>query len=350
MLKVTQSLRRVLFITVVVILVSTCGSNISQEKSNPNDVSSSPECRIVEHDAGETQICNQPQKVAAISAYTLDIMLSLGAQPTGYAEHWARTFPRFDNPSQQIPYLGSRITTQPVNLGIRGSPSLEALTALKPDLILTEYQDNYELLSRIAPTVYVDYNKGGWQRDIHTIAKALYRETQVQQVLANHEQQLSATQTKLTSLLATHSRMLPINVMNWNAVRLAYKNNPQTLLNTLGFQLVRPENMEAGTRKTISIEALSQLEADIVIASRYRFDSESVWNNNSYDVPLGKFEQEWNQIPLLKNWQPNQEGCVYFVDGLLWGGTIRGPIADEIVMQQLPELLLPPCQNSKSEN
>ncbi|MEH2340086.1 MAG: hypothetical protein V7K22_00075, partial [Nostoc sp.] len=31
--------------------------------------------------------------------------------------------PKFDNPSQQIPYLGNFITSQPINLGDRSSPS-----------------------------------------------------------------------------------------------------------------------------------------------------------------------------------------------------------------------------------
>ena len=345
MLKISHILGLVLSITFVAILVSACGSNSSQTNSNPNNVSSSPECRIVEHDAGETQICNQPQKIAALSPYVLDIMLSLGAQPAGYAGNWTGTWFQFDNPSQQIPYLGNRITTQPVNLGVRANPSLEVLVALKPDLILTELPIHLELLSRIAPTVYVNYNKGGWRRDIHTITKALGRESQVQQVLANNKQQLSATQTKLTPLLAKHSRILLFNVTNWESVRFASDKDTQPkLINTLGFQLVRPMNMEAGTRKTLSIEVLSQLEANIVIAS-IRSDllnSDSVWNNNSYDVPLENFKREWNQIPLLQNWPPNREGCVYFVDGVLWV-TIRGPISEEIVMEQLPELLLPSC-------
>jgi iron complex transport system substrate-binding protein len=346
MVRISHTLGLVLFIGFVAMLVSACGSSNSQMHSTPNDVSSSPECRIVEHDAGETQICSRPQKIVTLDQYTLDILLSLGAQPAGYAERWSRNLSVFDRPSQQIPYLGSRITTQPIYLGGEGNPSLERLTALKPDLILTEQREQYELLSRIAPTVYVEYNKGGWKRDIHIIAKALDREPEAQQVLTMHQQQMRETQRKLAPVLATHSRLLLASVSNLgNPVDLYYKDPPATLLAALGFQLVSPKDMAAGTQRKISMETLSQLEADIVIASMRSdwLNSDSVWNSNSYDVPLENFKRAWNRIPLLQNWQPNQEGCVYFVDGVLWSGTIRGPIADEIVMQQLPELLLPPC-------
>ncbi|MDM9383744.1 iron-siderophore ABC transporter substrate-binding protein [Chlorogloeopsis sp. ULAP01] len=345
MVRIVHILQLVLTITIAAMIVSACNSNASQTFSHPTGIASSTECRIIQHDAGETNICNQPQKIAVLSQYTLDMMLSLGVQPAGFADYWSRSLTRFDHPTQQIPYLGSRITTQPINLGRVGNPSLEILTALKPDLILTEYRNQYELLSTIAPTVYVEYNKGGWKRDIYTIAKALDRESQVQQVLAKHEQQLRATQTKLAPVLATHSRLLLVNVRNLGTpVDLFYKDPPATLLDNLGFRLVKPESMEKRTRRKISIEILPQLETDIIIVSRYKFDSKSVWNNNSYDVPLDNFEREWNLIPLLKNLKANHEGCVYFVDGVLWGGTIRGPIADEIVMQQLPEILLPACR------
>jgi iron complex transport system substrate-binding protein len=203
MLRSVHLLRLVLCIAVAAQILSH-----AQEMLLPS------ECRIVEHDAGETKICNQPQKVVTLDQYTLDIMLSLGAQPAGYVERWSRNLSVFNRPSQQIPYLGSRITTQPIYLGSVGNPSLEKLTVLKPDLILTEGRQQYELLSRIAPTVYVEYNKGGWKRDIHTIAKALDREPEAQQVLAMHEQQIHETQKKLAPVLATHSRLLLVSVSN----------------------------------------------------------------------------------------------------------------------------------------
>jgi ABC-type Fe3+-hydroxamate transport system substrate-binding protein len=90
---------------------------------------------------GETQVCGQPQKIVALSPHLLDLLLSLDHQPAGYAE----VFPfhkgkYFDNPSQQIPYLGDRVTSQPINLGNRNEPSLERLIKLKPDLILGEVE------------------------------------------------------------------------------------------------------------------------------------------------------------------------------------------------------------------
>ena len=126
------------------LLIVACNGNApnrttSGDTANSTLSSNTSNCRIVKHDLGETQVCGQPQKIVALSPHLLDLLLSLDRQPAGYAE----VFPfhkgkYFDNPSQQIPYLGDRVTSQPINLGNRDEPSLERLIELKPDLILGE--------------------------------------------------------------------------------------------------------------------------------------------------------------------------------------------------------------------
>ncbi|BDA71331.1 hypothetical protein RIVM261_002240 [Rivularia sp. IAM M-261] len=75
--------------------------------------------------------------------------LALDVQPSAYADAYLFRLRQFNNHSQQIPYLGSFVTSQPINLGKRNNPSLETLTLLKPDLILgLNFQEN-QLLSKI---------------------------------------------------------------------------------------------------------------------------------------------------------------------------------------------------------
>ena len=100
------------------VLVVGCGLGNS---SDQNSQSTAADCRVVQHDLGEAQICGQPQKIAVLNAYPLGLLLALDQQPAGYAAtlkvHQGEVF---DNPVQQIPYLGERGTTHPINLtGIR---------------------------------------------------------------------------------------------------------------------------------------------------------------------------------------------------------------------------------------
>lgn len=72
------------------------------------------------------------------------MMLALDVQPSAYADAYLLKSLQFDNPSQQIPYLGNLVTSQPINLGDRNNPSLETLT-----LLITPYG----LVSSVAPSV-----------------------------------------------------------------------------------------------------------------------------------------------------------------------------------------------------
>ena len=137
------------------------------------------DCRLIEHDLGETEVCGEPRKVVTLSLHMLDLLLSLDRQPVAATMtlniHQGDVF---DNPAQQIPYLGDRVTTEPVNLGDDHTPSLEKLAALKPDLIVGEASrnaDEYDLLSQIAPTLLWEdrTEQGKWQESLRDIATAL---------------------------------------------------------------------------------------------------------------------------------------------------------------------------------
>lgn len=50
--------------------------------------SGSVDCRMVEHELGETEICGQPEQVAVLSPHILDVVLALGAQPVPMPKWW----------------------------------------------------------------------------------------------------------------------------------------------------------------------------------------------------------------------------------------------------------------------
>ena len=54
------------------------------------------------------------KKFAALSPHILDSMLALGVQPVAYAEVINLNIQTYDNPTEQIPYIGKWVMTQPV--------------------------------------------------------------------------------------------------------------------------------------------------------------------------------------------------------------------------------------------
>ncbi|PSN12061.1 iron-siderophore ABC transporter substrate-binding protein, partial [filamentous cyanobacterium CCP5] len=148
-------------------VIAACGSNSPvTEQVDRQELG----CRNVSHALGTTEVCGDPEKIVVLGSHSLDLLLSLGEQPaalgTAISFHTGEVF---DQPGEQIPYLGPFITTQPVYVGDRSQPSLEVITQLQPDLIVGEAGGNsevYGLLSQIAPTLLWDIrtNRGQWQQ------------------------------------------------------------------------------------------------------------------------------------------------------------------------------------------
>jgi len=320
------------------VLVTACSpSSFSESATTP---SLADNCRVVEHAVGETEVCGQPQRVAALSPHILDCMLALGVQPVAYAESTELNVRRFDNPSEQIPHLGNFVTTQPANLGDRKSPSLELLAQLKPDLILGEdwTYGNYQLLSQIAPTLLFSDIKGEyqhWTNDIEGIAKALDRVEAAQELLIEIPRQIAATQAKLAPVAAMYPNILVISSNQLaRSIEVAYNSTAAELLKASGFRIVVPEgvNPTSFNSTEISLEIMPDLEADIIFVMS--------WHEDFYH-PQDALKQEWSENTLLRAIPAFQESRVFFVDYRLWGSNTRGPMTDRLILQKLPEMLLP---------
>lgn len=313
-------------------LVVACSQN---NVRNVADISNGDSCQRVLHDLGETKICGQPQKVVAIGPHMLDILLSLGVQPVGYAEIEPFKSAVFDNPVKQIPYLGDRVKSKPINIGRRGEPSLETLVKVKPDLILGENfgQEYYAEISQVAPTLLFRGSlKDQWQKSIETIAQALGRQQQANQAIARYNQQLTATRKQLANVVAANPRLLLLasnDLKEYIDVRTG-ADYTGGILQELGFQLVTPPNLDKEAElKQISLEVLPTLNADSIIVL--------VWSAN-FPYDLDKVKQEWNQNQLARDLPASRNGRVYFVDYHLWSN-IRGAIAAEAILKQAQMLM-----------
>lgn len=318
-------------------LVVACQGSPDQNLADQSSTTETGNCRLVEHKAGKTEICGQPQTVAALSPRVLDPMLALGVQPVAYAEAAVLNLRRFDNPSEQIPHLGDFITTKPINLGNRNTPSLEALVKVNPDLIVTER--NYEILSKIASTLVLDNEMGkdGWLRRLKIIAQAFGREEKVEQIIAEYEQKLAEVKTKLAPVIDAYPLVLPISRRGGGFLFESFFSDVAVLLEEIGFQLVSLEDLSIersdNLQPILSLEALTQLNPDIIIVLSH--DPGNFYNPESVD------KQQWEQTPLLQKMQAVREERIYFLNSDLWGSTRAGPIAYNLMLDQLPDLLLP---------
>ncbi|MEM9003864.1 MAG: ABC transporter substrate-binding protein [Cyanobacteria bacterium P01_F01_bin.86] len=320
-----------------------------------------PDCQVIEHDLGATEICGKPQKVVTLSLHTLDLLLSLDMQPIASTMTLnAHQGDLFDNPTQQIPYLGDRLTTQPVNLGNDHAPSLERLTALNPDLIVGEASrnaDEYDLLSQIAPTLLWQdrTDQGKWQESLRDLANALGQDAKAEAVIQQYEELIADARVDLADVVATYPKLLLLGANNLDEGFLVV--NPDSylgeILNGIGFQLIPPPPAALdATNPLMSIEALSTLnDADTIIVLGWNAEvSEGLENSNSVADKSATQRIEANQGQAIQqNWQANdiaqsliasQENRVYFATFYKWNG-LNGAIGAELILQELRQLLLP---------
>ncbi|MGL5796464.1 MAG: ABC transporter substrate-binding protein [Waterburya sp.] len=334
-------LRRYLFLLIIGICIAvTIIACDNRPSSSPSDdrptATNSESCRLVQHQMGETEVCGQPQKVAALSPHILDSMLALGVQPVAYAETEDLKIQTYDNPEKQIPYIGKLVTTKPTGLGDRKTPSLERLTLVEPDLILGEKwlnQDEYPLLSQIAPTLlFSDEQPNGqqvWQQDIKEIARALGRESQSKKLLTEFPQQIAKARTALQLILKKYPRVFLINSNLTTYGASAPTSTTSRLLKEIGFKIVQPQGIQDYAE--ISFEILPKIKTDIIIVLS--------WDNEGFFNPEATLPEKWAKNPLLNSMSVFQQGRVFFVDYQLWGSAIRGPLTDKFILEALPDLL-----------
>lgn len=130
--------------------------------------------RAVGHAEGISDVPADPTRVVVLDAAALDASCELGV--------WERVVgaatldPDFRGDGDQALYLGTGLAEVP-SVGTVGSPDVDAIAALEPDLIIgadSLGSDTYTALDAIAPTVFTT-SDGGWKDTFLQSAAALGR-------------------------------------------------------------------------------------------------------------------------------------------------------------------------------
>jgi len=116
------------------------------------------ETRTIAHAIGSTEVPAAPERVVVLDTPQLDAVVALGATPVGAV--------RTDISSELPSWIGD--VDDIAEVGTIQKPNLEAIAALRPDLILSStlrHEDLYELAA-IAPTVFAETVAEGWKENL----------------------------------------------------------------------------------------------------------------------------------------------------------------------------------------
>ncbi|MET8567530.1 iron-siderophore ABC transporter substrate-binding protein [Streptomyces sp. NPDC004783] len=268
--------------------------------------------RTIKHAMGSTEIKAQPKRVVVLDVGELDNVVSLGVKPVGLAP---------TEGSPELPSYLKKDAGTPKNVGTINSLNLEAIAALKPDLILGSQlraANSYDELSQIAPTVFSIRPGFTWKENYLLNAAALDKTAQAKANLAAYEKKAQALGDKLGTNKPTVSmvRYLPDGV-----IRL-YANASfiGTILKDVG--IPRPKNQDImDLAAEVSAENIDQADADYIFTGVYG-------DANATD----KSKAQAN--PLWKNLKAVKDGRAYVVPDETWylglGVTAANEVLDDL--------------------
>ncbi|MCF6524300.1 ABC transporter substrate-binding protein [Streptomyces sp. JJ36] len=266
---------------------------------------------------GEVEVPEDPQRVVVLDTDALDSAVTLGVQPVGAVAA---------EPGRPLStYLPEKKLKGVETVGTIGTPNLEKINSLDPDLILSSKvrdEKNYDKLSAIAPTVFTETTGPTWRENFTLHAEALGEEKKAEQVVADYEQHIEEVRETLGGPeQAKKSTVGFVRFIEGADIRL-YKNDTfiGSIFQDLG--VGRPENQDGtGFSLDVSPEQIDKAQADIIFYS-------------TYGDPEKADETKVTRSGLWKGLDAVQNDRAFRVDDNLWmlgiGYTGAGQILDQM--------------------
>jgi ABC-type Fe3+-hydroxamate transport system substrate-binding protein len=245
----------------------------------------------VKHDAGETSVAAEPKRFIALHPTSLEILLALGLQPVGVGGYGLMGAQPVGQPASTVPNFDDLLPTKPQHVGIE-SPSLEAMLALKPDLILSitfAAANVFPQFSKVAPTLVYNYSgAAAWQPALRQVGQLTGRSAKAEALIAGLERQARQARLKLASSLNSGNKIAVFALRGPTLLLTGQTFSPSRIFNQLGFKNVAPSSIAAFA--PASPEVLLTLKADRAMLLNYNAPKD-VLDNTVALLKRGSFKQ-----------------------------------------------------------
>jgi iron complex transport system substrate-binding protein len=318
-------------LSIMMLILAACGNNTQEstekEGTKGNNDAPAEETYTVEHAMGKTEITGTPKKVVILTNEGTEALLSMGVKPVGAVQSWLGE-PWYE-------HIASDMEGVEV-VGTESEVNVEAIAALKPDLIIgnkMRQEKIYDQLAAIAPTVFSETLRGDWQENFKLYAKALNHEEDGQKVIDDFE-------ARIADLKETAGDKLnqDVSVVRFMAglTRVYYTDTfSGVIFDKLGLnysstvQELFADNQEDLFVREVGKEVIPQMDADILFYFTYAPPG---------DTEATKTEEEWTNDPLWKNLNVVKAGKAYKVDDAIWN-TAGGVIAANKMLDDLEKII-----------
>ncbi|KAM3115645.1 iron-siderophore ABC transporter substrate-binding protein [Phormidesmis sp. 146-33] len=226
------------------------------------------DCRIVQHELGESCIPHHPKRVIVMDQESLEILVALGIQPI------ASTIP--NRVASKISLVQNQVGAI-ADLGKEGQPNLEKIVQLHPDLILGVFitPHIYSLLSQIAPTVSIKYSQTGWKQTLRKAADAVDRRFEAEKRLRDYQQRIEMMKSKFAlkagdlkiCIMRFYTDLQLTQFLNQNSFAVSVLDDTKVFtIPAIQRQIQQIPNSEYGY-VNVSLEKIDLLEADAIFVA-----------------------------------------------------------------------------------
>ncbi|MBD2314168.1 iron-siderophore ABC transporter substrate-binding protein [Desertifilum sp. FACHB-1129] len=311
------------------LMLLTCWQTIACARVD--NAGSQTDCYVVEHAAGVTCVPNTIQRLVTLDIASLENAIALGVQPVG------------GTLSERVPAHLHRTLGETANVGAAGEPNLEQILAVKPDFIigLGHHQAIYPQLSRIAPTVLVNFEHSGqWKEVFHQFSQVLNREAIAQQIMSEYRDRASALHEAIEAASSSQGLPFPPQVsvvrIYPDSINLYLRDSfVGTILQDAGLARPEAQNISASDAQqrfgnpiqvSISLERLEKADGDVLF----------VWTGEDTSQASQAARENLNRLkanPLWQQLKAMQTQRVYLVPDywIGWGPIIAKATIDDLL-------------------
>jgi iron complex transport system substrate-binding protein len=260
-----------------------CGTAAAEESGGPSTAGSADGVFPVsiEHAFGSTTVGEEPQRVVVLGWSAQDTVYALGVTPVGMP-----AYPYGGGDDGVLPWNDEYFDAEETALlDTSDGPPLEAIAALRPDVILAPYEgfdeSVYENLSGIAPTVAYPGEPWTtpWREQTRMIGEALGRADEAEKLVDDVDAQVAA-------IAAAHPEFdgltFAYTSMGAEALYLYLPTGPRVqLIEELGFTVAPSvEELGAGSGNSfyaqLSLESAPRIDSDVIVGFADGLSAEEV--------------------------------------------------------------------------
>ena len=286
----------------------SAGSSATPAATAPGGTSTGE--KTIKHAMGTATLKKKPERVVVLFNGMTDITAHLGVKPVGSVQSWEEK-PWYN-------YLRAKMDGVK-DLGEETQPNVEAIIALKPDLIIgtkARHEKLYPQLNSIAPTIITE-EIFDWKANLKYAGDALYMNDAADKILAEWDKKVAEFKQKAGDKIGK-TEVSIVRFERDGSARFYATGFAGTIFKELGLARPKAQILEPGKAvlNLTTKEQMSQLDGD------YIFD---ITRLNESEPSVGKSQNDWTSHPLWKNLKGVKNGKYFKVDTITWnlgGGSL----------------------------